>query len=115
MTSAANTAPIAAPAARPKKDDGGWQWWGTLLVAPYLVVFVVFVLYPVGYGFWLGHNLESYVEIFQDPILLRAAVNTIVFLLVAVNLKMFVALLLSGFFAIPRWWIRLLGDRKSVV
>ena len=109
MTSAANTAPIAIPATTSKKDDGGWQWWGTLLVAPYLVVFVVFVLYPVGYGFWLGHDIESYIEIFHDPIFLRAAVNTVVFLLVAVNLKMFVALLLSGFFAIPRWWIRILG------
>ena len=26
-----------------------------------------------------------------------------------VNLKMAIALLLSGFFAVPRWWIRLLG------
>ena len=67
MTSAANTAPIAIPATSSKKDDGGWQWWGTLLVAPYLVVFVVFVLYPVGYGFWLGHDIESYIEIFHDP------------------------------------------------
>jgi len=53
--------------------------------------------------------LESYAKLFADPIFARAVVNTAIFLLVGVNLKMFVALLLSGFFAVPRWWIRILG------
>jgi multiple sugar transport system permease protein len=86
-----------------------WQNWGIVLVLPYVAVFAIFVLYPVGYGFWLGHELKSYAELFADPIFARAVVNTAIFLLVGVNLKMFVALVLSGFFAIPRWWIRILG------
>jgi ABC-type sugar transport system permease subunit len=30
-------------------------------VLPYLLVFVVFVLYPVGYGLWLARDPDSYV------------------------------------------------------
>ena len=36
-----------------------------------------------------------------------SVVNTIVFLVVAINLKMLVALVLSGFFVQTRWWIKL--------
>ena len=96
----------AAPAASRMTS---WQNWGTLLVLPYIAVFAIFVLYPVGYGLWLGHDLQSYRELFADDIFWRTVVNTIIFLGVGVNLKMAIALLLSGFFAIPRLWIRLLG------
>jgi multiple sugar transport system permease protein len=30
------------------------QVWGIVLLAPYLLVFLAFVLYPVGYGLWGG-------------------------------------------------------------
>jgi multiple sugar transport system permease protein len=96
----------AAPAASRMTS---WQNWGTLLVLPYLAVFVIFVLYPVSYGLWLGHDMKSYRELFADDIFWRTVVNTIIFLGVGVNLKMAIALLLSGFFAVPRWWIRALG------
>ena len=76
---------------------------------PYLVVFVVFVLYPVGYGLWLARNPASYVKLFDDPIFFRTAVNTLVFLLVAINVKMVVALALSGFFLHTRWWVKILA------
>jgi multiple sugar transport system permease protein len=80
-----------------------------MLVLPYLVVFVVFVLYPVGYGLWLARDPDSYRRLAADPIFFRTAVNTVVFLLVAINLKMVVALGLSGFFVQGRWWIKILA------
>ena len=45
----------------------------------------------------------NYVALFDDPIFARAVVNTLIFLIVGVNLKMMVALALSGFFAQNRW------------
>lgn len=79
------------------------------MVVPYLVVFVVFVVYPVGYGLWLARDPQSYVRLFEDPVFFRTAVNTVVFLLVAVNVKMVIALGLSGFFIQTRWWIKVLS------
>ena len=86
-----------------------WEFWGRLFVVPYLLVFLVFVLYPVGYGLWLARNPESYTKLFADPIFFRSVVNTLVFLIVAINLKMVIALFLSGFFVQTRWWIKILS------
>jgi len=85
------------------------QFWGLMLIAPYLLVFAVFVVYPVGYGFWLARKPESYEHLFADPVFFRALLNTLFFLIVGINLKMVVALALSGFLTIPRWWIKTLG------
>jgi multiple sugar transport system permease protein len=97
----------AAPPA--PRRSGSWEFWGRLLVLPYLAVFVIFVLYPVGYGLWLARHPASYVKLFDDPIFFRTAVNTVIFLVVAINLKMVVALGLSGFFVQGRWWIKILA------
>jgi multiple sugar transport system permease protein len=97
----------ARPPGSARKATTSWQLWGRILVIPYLLIFVVFVVYPVGYGLWLARNPQSYVKLFEDPIFFRTAVNTVVFLLVAVNLKMVIALGLSGFFVQSRWWIKL--------
>jgi len=86
-----------------------WEWWGRALVLPYLLVFVVFVLYPVGYGLWLARHPQSYVQLFDDPIFFRTAINTVIFLVVAINIKMVVAMVLSGFFVQSRWWIKALS------
>lgn len=85
------------------------QFWGLIMIAPYVLIFLVFVLYPVIYGFWLARSPEAYAELFADPIFLRAIRNTLIFLIVAINLKMIVALFLAGFFMTPRWWVRWLG------
>jgi multiple sugar transport system permease protein len=86
-----------------------WQAWGVILIAPYILVFLFFVLYPIAYGFWVARDPQTYVHLFDDPIFARSLVNTIIFLVVGINLKMFVALLLSGFFATARPWIRWLS------
>jgi multiple sugar transport system permease protein len=83
-----------------------WQWWGRVMVVPYLMIFVIFVLYPVGYGLWLARHPQSYVDLMNDPIFFRSAANTFVFLVVAINIKMAVALGLSGFFVNTRWWVK---------
>jgi multiple sugar transport system permease protein len=97
--------------AQPARAQGAgrWEWWGRILVIPYLIVFLVFVMYPVCYGLWLARHPESYVKLFDDPIFFRTAVNTLVFLVVAINVKMAVALFLSGFFVHGRWWIKVLS------
>ena len=99
---------IAQPSARPAFLSS-WQAWGLILIAPYLLVFLLFVIYPVGYGLWLARNPTSYVHLAEDPIFLGSVVNTLIFLIVGINVKMFIALLLSGFFTIERPWIRWLS------
>lgn len=107
MSTAAMTAPIAAP----RDDASGFTrdraMWGAIMLAPYVLVFAVMVVYPVAYGLWLGLNWNSYRALFADPIFIRTVVNTIVFLFVAVNLKFLIALGLSGFFVQQRPWIRI--------
>ena len=107
------TADRAAPPAQ-KKDGRGagassWQFWGRIFVVPYLLIFAIFVIYPVGYGLWLARHPDSYTRLFADPIFFRTVVNTIIFVVVAVNLKMVIALFLSGFFLNTRWWVKILA------
>ena len=106
MTTAQLAAPPGPASARPLST---WEFWGRVLVVPYLVVFAVFVVYPVCYGLWLARDPHSYVKLAADPIFFRTAVNTVVFLAIAINIKMVIALLLSGFFAKGRWWIKALS------
>jgi multiple sugar transport system permease protein len=80
--------------------------WGIVLLAPYVLVLAAFVVYPVGYGLWLAREPASYVALFNDPIFARAAVNTLIFLVVGINIKMLIALFLSGFFVEQRAWIK---------
>ncbi len=101
-----STLVAADPVSKPASP---WQTWGRILVLPYLLIFVVFVLFPVCYGLWLARHPSSYEHLFADPIFLRTVVNTLVFLLVAINLKMVIALALSGFFLHERWWIKILS------
>jgi multiple sugar transport system permease protein len=85
------------------------QVWGIVLLAPYFLVFLAFVVYPVCYGLWLARHPESYVALYHDPIFARAAVNTLIFLVIGINFKMLVALFLSGFFVQSRSWIKWLS------
>jgi multiple sugar transport system permease protein len=99
--------PLEAP--RAASTSRSWAFWGRLMVVPYLLVFFIFVLYPVGYGFWLARHPSSYVKLFDDPIFYRTVVNTVVFLVVGINIKMVLAMVLSGFFVQSRWWIKALS------
>jgi multiple sugar transport system permease protein len=80
--------------------------WAIAFLVPYVGVFFAFVAYPALYGLWMGSNPELYPELFSDPIYQATVVNTLLFLGVAVNLKMFCALLMSGFFMRRGWWVK---------
>ena len=99
----------ALPAGPAKRRLSLWQAWGMIMIAPYVLVFLVFVLYPIGYGLWLARHPASYVRLVDDPVFARSVINTLVFLIVGINLKMVVALFLSGFFVQARTWIKWLS------
>jgi multiple sugar transport system permease protein len=82
--------------------------WAAAFVVPYIVVFLAFVIYPVIYGLSMGANSALYPELFSDPIYQRTVINTLIFLAFGVNLKLFFALLLSGFFMRKGWWVKVL-------
>jgi multiple sugar transport system permease protein len=82
--------------------------WAFAFVAPYAAVFVVFVIYPFGRALWMAGELSLYGDLIADRAYLMAVVNTLLFVGLGVNVKLFMALLLSGFFLRPRWWIKAL-------
>ena len=77
--------------------------WALAFSVPYIVVFVAFVAYPVFYGLWMGSDLALYSDVFSDVIYQDTVINTLVFVVLGVNLKLFLALLLSGLFMRPGW------------
>jgi multiple sugar transport system permease protein len=62
----------------------------------------------VAYGLWMARAPSLYRELLADPLYARTVVNTALYVGVGVNVKMFAALLLSGFFMRRRWWIKAL-------
>jgi len=82
--------------------------WAIAFSLPYAAVFLAFVAYPVVYGLWLGHKPALYRELFGDPLYASTVVNTILYVGVGVNAKMFLAFLISGFFMRRVWWMRAL-------
>ena len=87
----------------------GWDFaWAIAFALPYIAVFLAFVVYPIGYGIWMGSDPALYRELFSDPRYLTTVVNTLVYVAVGVNLKIFLAFLLSGFFIRKQWWIKAL-------
>lgn len=92
-----------------RKPLDSYAKWGLMLVIPYAIIFFTFVVYPVFYGFWLARDPQSYVKLGNDPVFFRSVVNTIIFVVVAVNVKFAIALVLSGFFVKTRWWIKILS------
>ena len=105
-TAANSDAGIDRPDRPPMSTETGWA---IAFALPYVVVFVLFVIYPVLYGIWLGSNPKSYREVFQEPAFRYSLVNTAIFLLLAVNVKMLLAMFLSGFFLREERWIRWLS------
>jgi len=82
--------------------------WAVAFFLPYVAVFLAFVVYPIGYGLWLGSDIALYQQLFDDPRYLNTVVNTLLLAGVGVNLKMFLAFLLSGFFIRKGRWIKAL-------
>jgi multiple sugar transport system permease protein len=104
--------PVAlARSARPPwrfRLQGSDHTWVVAFLIPYASVFALFVIYPALYGLWMGRDPSLYFLLFTDPKYLTTATNTLLFMTVGVNVKMFLAFLLSGFFMHRAWWRRTL-------
>ncbi|PYN96373.1 MAG: ABC transporter permease [Candidatus Rokuibacteriota bacterium] len=71
-------------------------------------MFCAFVVYPVAYGLSMARDPSLYSELIANPLYARTVVNTALFVGLGVNVMMFLALLLSGFFMRRRWWVKAL-------
>lgn len=80
-----------------------------LFCSPLILIFLVLVITPMLYEVYLGLDRTIYPAIFSDPIFIQTIFNTIIFVGVAVNVKMFLALVLSALFCVEHWAIRVLG------
>src|SRR5690349_25138474 len=89
-------AKTATPRVRRRRRFGPDKLWALAFVTPYVAVFVAFVIYPIGYGLWLGSDPASYRALFGDPVYPRTVMNTLLYLLFGVNLKLLLALLLRS-------------------
>ena len=69
--------------------------WALAFCVPYIAMFLAFIVYPIGFGFWMGGDLQLYRDLFDDPVYIGAAINTALYVGVGVNIKMLLALLLA--------------------
>jgi len=82
--------------------------WAIAFALPYAAIFLAFVVYPICFGIWMGSSLALYQELFSDPRYLMTVANTLIYVGIGVNLKLFVAFLLTGFFIRKSWWTKAL-------
>ncbi len=80
-----------------------------LLVSPYIIHFLVFVAFPVGFSIYLTFNdwniitpmkfigLSNYKRLIHDSIFWKSLLNTLVFLVIHIPLQIIVALFLAEF------------------
>jgi multiple sugar transport system permease protein len=116
MSSTQHAVPIVA--ARRDRRRRGPAWarhlhgseltWAIAFVVPYVAVLLVFAVYPFAYGIWTAADPALYAQLFDSDEYLDAVVTTLIYVGVGVNLNMFLALLLSGYFMRRGWWVKLL-------
>ena len=63
----ADVATTTTPVARRRGTFGADKLWA-LAFTPYVAIFVAFVIYPIGYGLWLGSDPASYRALFGDSV-----------------------------------------------
>ena len=80
--------------------------WAIAFIVPYAAVLVLFVIYPIAYGFWMASSPSLYAQLFASDEYWDAVVSTVLYVGIGVNTTMFLALLLSGFFMRRRWWVK---------
>jgi len=88
--------------------QGSEYAWALAFLVPYVAVFLVFIVYPICFGAWMGSEPSLYTTLFSDPIYQSTVVNTLIYLLIDVNLEVGLALLISGFFMRKGWWVKAL-------
>ena len=73
-------------------------YYALALSLPFIFIFLLFIIYPLLISVeLLSSNLEPYSKLFSDQIYLQALTNTLIFVGIAVPVKMILALILSGF------------------
>lgn len=96
-------------AVRAKRFRGGVQsrWSNMLYVAPYLILYVTLLVYPLFAGFWLSLHkadffggsrfvgLQNFVRLFSDKVFLGAVGNTFYFILLTVPALALIGLALA--------------------
>jgi multiple sugar transport system permease protein len=92
----------------PGSPQGSDFAWTIAFFVPYVTVFLAFVVYPIVFGLWLGSDPKLYEWVFDNPHYLTSVLNTLLLAGFGVNLMMFLAFLLSGFFVDRSRWIRAL-------
>ncbi len=89
------------------------RWFVTAMIAPVFIVVVFVVAFPLLYSFYLSFTnfnllnaeearfigLANYRDLLQDPVFLRALVNTLVFVAIAVNAELLLGLAISQLIA----------------
>lgn len=96
---------------------GGTDWFPWMLIAPSLIIIGIIIIYPVIYSVYVSftpfHLLrpeqtfvftvdkmwDNYIKLAQDDVFWRSIRNTVLFLMVTVNLSYFIALALSQLLA----------------
>src|ERR1700728_4503368 len=61
--------------------------WALASALPYIAIFLLFVLYPICYGLWLGSEPELYSQLFEDPRYFTAVLNTVLYVGIGVHVK----------------------------
>jgi multiple sugar transport system permease protein len=82
--------------------------WAVAFCVPYAAMFLVFLVYPIGCAIWMGSDPALYGTLFADPNYQQAAINTAIYVGLGVNVKMLLALLLSGMFMRRGWPYRVM-------
>jgi multiple sugar transport system permease protein len=101
----ARSASAAAGALSPRSPNVQ----GLLFSLPLIVLFACFVVYPLYFEVTRALDRHTYEVLFADPIYVQTVVNTLVYVGVAVNAKMLLALLLSGLLQSERRSVRFLS------
>jgi multiple sugar transport system permease protein len=86
--------------------QGSDTTWAIAFLVPYVAIFAAFVVYPIIFGLWMGSDPKLYGVLLSDPRYLTTLINTLLFVAIGVNVKLFLAFLLSGFFMSRSWWVR---------
>ena len=94
------------------------QIYGLAFSAPFLLIFSVFVAYPIALEITLSFlykpiigpaqlSLRNFSKVFNDPVYIRALYNTLLYVGIAVNVKMFLAFLVSSILTIKHKGIKI--------
>lgn len=110
----AGKAPEARAMAKTRKSDEWrralWRYRNAyLFIAPFYVLFLVFMLFPILFSFWLSFQkwngiippkytgLSNYVLLLHDSLFWRALANTLIFTVVTVSVSSALAIVLAVF------------------